>query len=297
MESIGGGRSAQLCVLIAGLALHDGCGVPEATLDAAAVDAAALDAAALDAAALDAAALDVPDAAALDAPDAAARDAPDAAAVECDDFTIAPSPAAFGDVLLGSTSTPMTFTVSNTGSCSSAPLVVVLGGRDAAQFRITPGSDRCAGAVLTPGATCTLDVVLAPLVVGSFSATLGVTARETVPAVLSGGCTSFGPASFEPSTHDFGAVVIGASSTPRAFTLRNYGSGPTGPIGIAVAGTNPSDFVIVADTCGGVALPGGESCAVEITFTPTTAGARSATLRASATPGGSVTAALTGVGE
>ena len=177
MDSIRGGRSAQLCALVAGLALHAGCGGPEATLDAAALDAPA--ASAPDASdAPVAAALDAPAAVALDAR-ASAPDAPDAAAVECDDFTIAPSPAAFGYVLLGSTSTPMTFTVSNTGSCSSAPLVVVLGGRDAAQFRIAPGSDRCAGAVLTPGATCTLDVVLAPVVVGSFSATLGVTARES----------------------------------------------------------------------------------------------------------------------
>src|SRR5262249_30357477 len=59
-------------------------------------------------------------------------------------------------------------------------------------------------------------------------------------------------------------------------TVQNTGSGPLTVTGLSVAGT---DFAVSANTCLAAPIAAGGTCTVSVTFTPTAAGARSATLQ------------------
>jgi Platelet-activating factor acetylhydrolase, isoform II len=98
--------------------------------------------------------------------------------------------------------------------------------------------------------------------------------------------------SITPSNHDFGSVVYGEASAPFTFIVSNAGDGATGPLSIAVTGTDSTDFA-QTNACP-TTLGAGGSCSVSLSVTSSATGAvRSATLIASASPGGASSAALT----
>jgi hypothetical protein len=63
---------------------------------------------------------------------------------------------------------------------------------------------------------------------------------------------------------------------------------------VALSGTNANQFT-VGNSCGS-SVPSGTSCAISVTFWPTSAGAKTATLSVVTTGGGTKTVALTGTG-
>jgi hypothetical protein len=66
---------------------------------------------------------------------------------------------------------------------------------------------------------------------------------------------------------------------------------------VAITGANPSDFVILSDSCSGNTVPSGGDCTMSVAFTPTTIGTRAAQLVVqSDAMGGSVIVPLSGVG-
>jgi secreted trypsin-like serine protease len=80
-----------------------------------------------------------------------------------------------------------------------------------------------------------------------------------------------------PSSLDFGSVKRPATSTPQPVTLTNAGSADLTIASITIAGTNPGDFAIAANSCGAT-LAHGASCTVDVTFRPTARKTRSGTL-------------------
>ncbi len=99
-----------------------------------------------------------------------------------------------------------------------------------------------------------------------------------------------------PTTQDFGSVVMGAQSSEVRFDVSNAGGMAAGSLTVALAGTDAAHFTISSDTCAGIPLGGAATCAVTLRFIPTTAGAKTATLTVNGTPGGSVSATLSGTG-
>lgn len=97
-----------------------------------------------------------------------------------------------------------------------------------------------------------------------------------------------------PGNVDFGAVAYGKRSGPVTLTLTNIGHVASGPLSIAIAGTNATDFTQVTD-CGGM-LDAGASCTISVEATATALGSRTAILNASASVG-SASAALEAVGD
>jgi len=93
----------------------------------------------------------------------------------------------------------------------------------------------------------------------------------------------------------FGDVVVGQTSTTTAFTVRNSGDAPVGPLALAIDG-HVADFTIVDDACSGTALAPHQSCTLSIAFAPTHDGDRAAVVAFAATPGGSARANLGGRG-
>jgi Domain of unknown function (DUF4082)/Bacterial Ig domain/Abnormal spindle-like microcephaly-assoc'd, ASPM-SPD-2-Hydin len=82
-----------------------------------------------------------------------------------------------------------------------------------------------------------------------------------------------------PTALAFGSHVVGAASSSETLTLTNTGSATLTPLSINVTGTNSSDFT-QTNTCS-MSLPAGASCAINVTFDPSAAGSRSASIQIS----------------
>jgi hypothetical protein len=88
---------------------------------------------------------------------------------------------------------------------------------------------------------------------------------------------------------------IGTTSAAQTLTLSNTGTAALSISGIAVTGSNAADFN-ATNSCG-TSVAVGASCTISVTFTPTSAGARSASVSVSDNaPGSPHSAALSGTG-
>jgi hypothetical protein len=79
-----------------------------------------------------------------------------------------------------------------------------------------------------------------------------------------------------PTGVALGEYVVGATSPPKVFFLRNNGTSALTINKIYLAGANPGDFA-QSNTCGS-SVAAGTKCAISITFTPLATGARKALL-------------------
>ena len=96
--------------------------------------------------------------------------------------------------------------------------------------------------------------------------------------------------SISPTSYGFGNIVTGNSSAAQVFTVSNAG-GTTGNLGtLALSGANADQFTLASNTCSST-LAAGANCTVSGTFSPTSTGAKTATLG-----DGTYTASLSGTG-
>jgi hypothetical protein len=199
----------------------------------------------------------------------------------------------FGVVPVGSVSAPKTLIVTNVGGGTSPVLMLFVG--DGHHFPVY--QDRCSGAVLLPGGTCTVAFTFNPDITGSMQ-TDGSVGPPLGPATrftLSGTAANGTPAlSLSPNSVDFMTVDIGIAS-PVTFTVTNNGAADSGPIKILV---NPvSTFQISNDGCSTVTLGNQGRCTFTLVFAPQTIGAVSATITAQTTSGLTASSTASGVGQ
>jgi fibronectin type 3 domain-containing protein len=118
---------------------------------------------------------------------------------------------------------------------------------------------------------------------------------QTDMATPVGGGGSLPLVSLSSSAINFGNVSTGSTSPAQPITLTNTGGATLAISSIAVSGGNSGDFAQTSN-CGATLLPGA-SCTINITFTPTTTGARiSGVSIADNAPGTPQTIALSGTG-
>jgi plastocyanin len=191
----------------------------------------------------------------------------------------------------GKPGTPVIFTVANIGDAATGVLGVTLGGANAGDFKIT--SNGCL-APLASGAYCQVGVAVNAATAGTKSATLTVASPGTGMAVatLTAYVVAGDQLSITPTSTDFTTVTLNATSAASAFQIRNSGGSATPALSVSV-GT--SDFIITANTCSGVSVPAGATCAVSVAFRPGSLGAKSTLLTVSA-GSTSVIATLSGTG-
>jgi len=194
----------------------------------------------------------------------------------------------FGDELITNTSPAQTVVLTNTGNATLTISSVTVSG----PFLL---SNKCS-TTLAAGNSCDLLVAFKPTAIGPATGTLTVT--DNAPgspqtASLSGTGTVV---ELSPSSLTFGTVAVGQSSSPMSVTLTNKGTGGSLSItSITIGGTDPNDFT-QTNNCGS-SVAAGASCTINVTFTPTATGARSAQLQVSDNGGGSPqTVALSGTG-
>jgi hypothetical protein len=210
-------------------------------------------------------------------------------------ITLTPSSLCFQPTLVGQTtstacdsSTPsgtgQSILIANTGG-SAATLTSISISGDFAIVANTCGSSLAAAN--TAGDSCTVSITFTPTVSGSRTGVLTVldsAGKQT--AQLSG--TGQTPATdvLSPSSLTFSAQTVGTTSAAQQVTLTNNGDAALKSI---VAQTSSSDFS-VADNCGG-SLAGHSSCALLVSFLPSTVGSVTGTLTVSDAidEGGSVT--------
>jgi len=188
---------------------------------------------------------------------------------------------AFGDQLVGTTSTAETATLTNTGGLTLTINNLATNGTNAGDFEQT---NDC-GSGLSPGFSCTITLTFRPTQVGPRTAFVTVTDDATGSpqqiAVSGTGVVSGPNATVLPASLTFPTQVVGTPSAAQSATLSNYGTAALGIGSIAATG----DFS-AANTCGS-SLAAGASCTINVTFKPTQIDTRSGTLLVSDAASGS----------
>jgi hypothetical protein len=227
--------------------------------------------------------------------DAAVADpaVPDAAAA----LAATPMTMDFGANLIACPSAPLTIAIANPGGSSAGPLATTISGANASAFEIV--SDGCAGTHLAPGATCTIALRFAGVAAGAATADVEVAAPHASAMVAMTGTTNTtSELVISPGQIDFGSVAIGTTSPSQTATITNTcltAPHPSGAFQVSsLAGSDPSQFAIVADQCSGVALAGGASCTLGVAYAPTVAGPKSAYASIMANAGGLLNLSLRG---
>ncbi len=211
-------------------------------------------------------------------------------------LTLNPTLQDFGTVAIGQSSSNVTFNVQNIGGVATSAIT------NTGTGDYTIVNSNCAGVQLAPLATCNVIVRFTPTVVGTRAGTLDVSAVTggSRQSSLTGVGVTAGTIQFAVGDNPFvyPGTTVGQTSTSHLFTITNTGGTPTGALGTALGGTDPSQFTIVGGSngCQGVVLAPGGTCTIAAVFNPTTGGNKSATLTVTGTPGGSAVAAISGLG-
>ena len=188
--------------------------------------------------------------------------------------SFSPNTLAFGNVVVGTSSSPQPLTLTNTGNATLKITKIQMTQPNAADFSQT---NNCGTQVLA-GANCTINVTFTPTTTGARSANVTVTdnAAGSPHKVLVSG-TGLAPAvSFNPSSLTFPTQLVGSPSAGQSITLTNTGTAPLNISSIAPTGANASDFSL-SQNCG-ASLAVNASCTITATFTPSAAWSRTAAI-------------------
>jgi trimeric autotransporter adhesin len=214
-------------------------------------------------------------------------------------FTATPASISFGNVSVGGTATA-NVTLTNTGNATGVLPALSIAGTDVSEFSVqanpNAGAPCTATTSLAPGATCQTVARFSPTSAGFKSATIviGGSPAGGVALIGTGVATSF---TTSVSALVFGNVNIGGNASMN-FTITN--SGPiVAPLpALSLTGADAAQFLIQAPGGAGnpcsatTSLAPGALCTTGVTFSPTSAGAKTATFNIGANPA----VALSGTG-
>lgn len=188
--------------------------------------------------------------------------------------TLTPTSVSFGSVTVGQPSTLHTLTLANTGNTTLGLSTPTMTGANPSDFTL-PGA---CGVSLAPNATCFYSFTFIPGGAGSRSATFtqpftgGVT---SVTDSFTGTGVATAPAvGLAPTSMDFGSLTQSTTSAKKTIQLNNTGTANLTISSITATGANAADFTVTSH-CTSPLIAGG-SCAVDVTFTPSTTAAETA---------------------
>ena len=202
--------------------------------------------------------------------------------------TLTPSTLPFGNQVLGTASSSQPLTLNNGNGSALTGISVSISGANAGDFA---EADNC-GTTVAANSSCTINVTFTPTATGSRAATVTVTdSAGTQTSSLSG--TGISNVTLAPSTVTFGNQGVGTTSGAQPVTLTNGNGAALTGISVGLTGTNAGDFA-QGNNCG-TTIAANSSCTINVTFTPTAAGARAATLTVTDSAG-TQSSSLTGTG-
>jgi len=183
---------------------------------------------------------------------------------------------AFPSQIVGTTSTALLVSLRNSGlGILDIGTVAITG----AEFSLSASSTCGQGQQLAAGSSCTFNVLFTPSGTGLRTGTLTITdnAAGSPHAIsLTGTGAGVTAPTIAPPSVAFGNQALNSTSTATQVTITNPAVASLLVGSVAISGTNPTDFTIQSNTCGLVLA--GTSCSVNVTFTPTGLGSRSASL-------------------
>jgi hypothetical protein len=178
------------------------------------------------------------------------------------------TPLSFNPQLVGTTSTPLTVKLTNTGATTLTITSISV------HKPFLLGSKTTCGTSVAPGAKCTLSAVFEPTVMGLKTGLLVLNdSASSKPQVieLSGTGTTL---TVSPTQLNFGSQKVGTKSAPQNVTVTNTGHTAVSVTGVSITGTDPYDYS-ETNTCGTQINPGA-TCTISVTFAPILKGTRSA---------------------
>ena len=199
-------------------------------------------------------------------------------------ITFMPGTLNFPSLAQGSTSSPQSVLVTNSGNAALNISSIALGGNNAGDFSNPTGN--CVGTSIAPGNSCTVTESFTPLAGGQRQAMLTFTdnasgSPQFVTLVGTGIAQqpSSGPAAkLTPTSVNFPVTTQGLASTAINVTITNSGAAPLHISGISAGGGSPADFANTFNACSTTTIAANASCSVSVTFSPIFSGARSETL-------------------
>jgi hypothetical protein len=183
--------------------------------------------------------------------------------------SLTPSNLAFATQLVKTTSAPQTATLTNTGPAN----VTINSIGTSGPF----GQTNNCPSTLAVGQSCQIKVTFSPTQKGQANGTLSVSdnASDSPQKVALSGVGTI--LTFKPIGVNFGDHKVGTHSSPVAFTFSNQGTVALNISSIVFGGANPGDFS-QTNNCPSSLAAGGH-CTIQVTFTPTAKGVRSADLQ------------------
>jgi hypothetical protein len=175
--------------------------------------------------------------------------------------------------------TPASVTLTNVGTAALSNISASIVGANTSDFQIS--GDGCSGQVLQPSSSCLITVTFSPQLAGVRNASLSVSdnaAGSPQLVTLTGtGVATTPPLTFSPAKLSWGNQALGSTSAAKKVTLTNKTGVVVTGISWTVIGIDPSDFQVVAHTCGAT-LAVKASCTIGVAFAPGAVGARLAVL-------------------
>ncbi|HET7037001.1 MAG TPA: N,N-dimethylformamidase beta subunit family domain-containing protein, partial [Thermomicrobiaceae bacterium] len=191
--------------------------------------------------------------------------------------SLSPASLTFADQVLNSTSAAQTVTLTNSGAAPLTISSIGVTGSNPGDFAQTTNC----GSSLAAGASCSINVTFTPTAAGSRTArlTLVDNAGGSPQSVALAGSGTAATLSLSAPSLAFGTQPNGTPSAAQTVTVTNSGAAALTISSLGFSGADPGDFAQTT-TCplSPSTLGAGASCRISVTFVPTAAGSRSATL-------------------
>jgi len=203
--------------------------------------------------------------------------------------TLTPNPGSvnFGNVVVGTTSTPQTITLTNSGNAAITINQVTTTGTGYSASGLTAGQQ------IAAGGTANFSVSFAPAATGTVSGnvTIASTATNGSLSITLSGTGTQGDLIATPSSVAFGNLAVGLNASI-GVTLKN-----TGTASISITGSSISGAAFTMSTLATQTLTPNQTASFNVTFTPTASGAATGTISVTNTGAGSpLNIALSGTG-
>jgi uncharacterized repeat protein (TIGR01451 family) len=203
--------------------------------------------------------------------------------------TFSPASVDFGAVQVGSPSATQQISLSNTGTGPLGNIAIAVTNSD---YTIT--NNTCPVTLPVGSAACVITVMLTPSFEAPDPGGIVVTddgAAGTATAFLAG--TGVEALYVLPFQMVFNGQAVGTASPAQQAIFTNTADGPQGIDTLTAVGNAATDFTFTQNC--NLTIPAGGSCPVNVVFTPSAAGPRTADLEA-ATSNGTIVSHLTGNG-
>ena len=196
------------------------------------------------------------------------------------DILVNPSSWDFGNVVVGGSSTK-TFTISNTAVNGNLVISSIgMTGGNAGMFSVAKDTCPSLTPTIIPGGSCTIKATFSPTSIGAKSTTMRISSNdpdENPVDVSLSGTGALPDISVNPTSLNFGSAVTGSSST-KTLTISNTGLATLSIYTIGISGTHASQFSKQNDNCSGQNIASLTSCTVDVKFSLTSTGKKTATL-------------------